>query len=57
LRNLVKQGKKAKVSDAAARVLYFYKSASKNEFLSGARKDVSKRKKHIGELHKLKVEN
>jgi len=55
LRNLAKVGKKAKVSDEIARVLYFYKNAPKNEFLCGARKDISKRKKHIGEIKRLIV--
>jgi len=55
LRTLESYGKKAKVSDAAARVIYFYKNAPKNEFLCGARKDISKRKKHIGELKKLNL--
>jgi len=56
LRALARVGKKAKVSDNNARVLYFFKNVPKNEFLCGSRKDVSKRKKHIGEIRQLVLE-
>jgi len=52
---LLKTGKKAKVNDEIARVLYSFKNVPKNDFLCGARKDVSKRKKHIGEVKRLIV--
>jgi len=55
LRHLAKQGKKAKMTDEVARVLYYFKNVTKNEFLSGSRIDVSKLKKHIGEIKKLHV--
>uniref|UniRef100_A0A6B2L0L5 VWFA domain-containing protein n=1 Tax=Arcella intermedia TaxID=1963864 RepID=A0A6B2L0L5_9EUKA len=44
-----------KISDQAAKVLYELKSASKSQFLCGKRKDVTKRKKHVGEIKMLKI--
>jgi len=44
-----------KVSDKSAKVFYNYKAAPKVMFLAGTRKDISKRKKHVGELKQLKI--
>jgi len=52
---LAKQGKKAKINDEVAKVLYSFKSITKDEFLCGARKDVTNKKKHIGEIKRLVV--
>jgi len=45
----------AKVSDKAAKVLYELRATPMIKFLAGSRKDVSKRKKHVGELKQLKI--
>jgi len=54
LSSLIK-GSSKKVSDKAARVFYTYKAAPKALFLAGNRKDISKRKKHVGEIKKLNI--
>jgi len=48
-------GNAKKVSDKAAKVFYNYKAAPKVLFLAGTRKDISKRKKHVGEIKSLNV--
>jgi len=50
-----KKEKEAKVGDGAAKCFYFYQHASKQLFLAGARKDISHRKKHVGEIKRLKI--
>lgn len=43
-----------KLPDAAAKSFYFYRTSSKNLFLSGKKKNISGRKNHIGDIKKLK---
>jgi hypothetical protein len=47
--------KKSSMSDVTARALYHAQRAPMEELLAGARKNVSNRKKHIGEIKKLKI--
>jgi len=44
-----------KVSDKAAKCFYTYRTAPKIQFLAGSRKDISTRKKHVGEIKKLNI--
>eukprot|EP01125_Pyxidicula_operculata_P017748 TRINITY_DN6254_c0_g1_i1.p1 TRINITY_DN6254_c0_g1~~TRINITY_DN6254_c0_g1_i1.p1 ORF type:complete len:945 (-),score=192.51 TRINITY_DN6254_c0_g1_i1:14-2848(-) len=47
--------KKKKLTDAGARMLYSLKAMSKTPLLAGSKKNVSNRKKHVGEIKKLKI--
>jgi len=52
LRPLAESSKK-KLSDKGAKCFYNYKAAPLTMFLAGTRKDISKRKKHVGEIKRL----
>lgn len=54
-RALVDSDKKSTMSDTTTRALYHAQRAPLEELLAGARKNVSNRKKHIGEIKKLKI--
>lgn len=50
-----KSSKGGKVNDASAKVFFSMKNAAKIDYLAGTRKDISSRKKHVGELKSLLI--
>lgn len=54
LSQLMKTAKKrTTLSDTATKILYEMRSLPKQQCLAGVRKDISNRKKHIGEIKRL----